>query len=73
VWLACRPTIILPSVRALRVTFEDVTEPEPLALALALTTLGFRGSVIMEDVPREGRQRDQICAILQPRVHVKFS
>jgi hypothetical protein len=72
-WLACRPSIIRPSVQALRVTFRGQEGAKPLALACALTTVDYRGSVVMAGVPRVGRQREEIRAILHPRARVRFS
>jgi hypothetical protein len=74
-WLACRPSIILPSVNQLRVTFGgvDTAEAEPLAVACALTILGYRGSVVMNSDWQKPGVRDQIRALLQPRSHVRFS
>jgi hypothetical protein len=69
-WLACRPSIIVPSVQKLVVSFvsEDTKSAEPLALAGALTSLDFGGSVGLSGVPRKGAQRKRICELLEPRV-----
>jgi hypothetical protein len=68
VWLAYRPTIILPSVRALRVTFGRRPETEPMGVACVLTALEYRGFVM---IVNQG-DKDQIRVILQPRVNVGF-
>jgi hypothetical protein len=68
-WLACRPSIILPSVQVLHVHSQKIGA-EPLALAFGLTSLGYRGSLVMSGVCY--RQRDQVRAILPPQVHVRF-
>jgi hypothetical protein len=71
-WLACQPSIILPSVRALRASVGGVESgAEPLALACALAALGYRGSVVMGSI-WQPELRDQIRALLQPRAHVRF-
>jgi hypothetical protein len=78
-WLACRPSIIRPSVHALRVKFRNSDGrnqdgAEPLAVACALTTLGYRGSVVMAAVGGEVvRHREEVREILRPRAHVRFS
>jgi hypothetical protein len=71
-WLACRPSIILPSLQDLDVQLmvRNQEGAEPLALACALTTLGYRGPVTIMGVPREGRQHEQIRGILQSQVRV---
>jgi hypothetical protein len=71
VWLACRPSIILPSVQALHVTFGGQASIEPLALACALKGLEYRNFVVMTGVAREGGQRDQIRELV-PQCSVRF-
>jgi hypothetical protein len=66
-WLGCRPSIILPSVQDLTIRFKRGSKgTEPLAVAFALTSLGYRGSVVMQDAAQERRQRDQVLRILNP-------
>jgi hypothetical protein len=68
-----RPSLILPSVQHLSVVFTRPTDgAEPLAMAHALTSLGYRGSVVMVQAALDKGQQDQIRAILQPGVSVRF-
>jgi hypothetical protein len=67
-WLGARPSIILPSVQALHMTFDSTAGAEPLALAGALTVLDYRGSVVLKNVSEEGEQWDRIRDILKPRL-----
>jgi hypothetical protein len=68
-WLACRPSIIQPSVQNLYVTFGGVPGPEPLALAGALALLDFRGSVVMKNVFQVGGgQRERVRELLKSRL-----
>jgi hypothetical protein len=55
-WLGGRPSIILPSVQALAVGFTRSASDgaEPLALACALTSLGYRGPVNVLNITRPG-------------------
>jgi hypothetical protein len=75
-WLACRPSIILPSVQRLSVSFKcsnaGAGSAEPLALASALVGLGYRGTVFMSDVPHEGPQCGQIRKLLRALTKVIF-
>jgi hypothetical protein len=72
VWLGRRPSIILPSVRALRVNFFCSRGAEPLSLACGLNILGYEGAVIFEDASDEGGQWSQIRELLQPRANLRF-
>jgi hypothetical protein len=75
VWMACRPSIIRPSVQHLKVCFplyDNYRDEEPLALACALTSLGYRGTVVMKDVLLDAGQDDLIRSILPPQVFVTF-
>jgi hypothetical protein len=67
-WLACRPSILLPSVQALRVTFDSEAGAEPVALACALISLGYRGGVVMKNVAGEEGQRDEVRQLLKARL-----
>jgi hypothetical protein len=70
-WLACRPSIILPSVQTVHVSTDGIGS-ERLALALALLSLGYRGILVMKDPYIKGGMQDHMRAILPPHVHVRF-
>jgi hypothetical protein len=68
-WLAVRPSLVLPSVQALRVTFgRGAGDDEPLALAHALTVLDYRGAASITNSLRGGGQGDHLRAVLKPRL-----
>jgi hypothetical protein len=68
-WLACQPSIILPSVQSLRVLFDGAFDGgEALALALSLTSLRYRGFVVVTNVSCGQGQRDEVRRLLKPLV-----
>jgi hypothetical protein len=77
-WMGFQPSLILPSVQHLTFLFAMPREraviwAEPLFVAHALTSLEYRGSVVMPRAAMHQEQRDQIRAILQPRASVRFA
>jgi hypothetical protein len=72
-WMSCQPSIIRPTLQNLQVFFGTAAGSEPLFTASALMSLGFRGSVTMWRVPKEGGQRDEIRELLKlPPWRVQF-
>jgi hypothetical protein len=66
-WLACEPSIILPSVQKLQVDMRGPTDcAEALALACTLKSLEYRGYVSVTNVPDYRGERDRIRALLKP-------
>jgi hypothetical protein len=72
--LACRPSTTLPSVQKLTVSLygSKAESADPLALATGLKGLGYRGSLTVRGVPREGPQRDQTQELLRALAKVSI-
>jgi hypothetical protein len=68
-WLAARPSVILPSVQDLCVELsgddDDAEHAEMLAMACALTSLGYRGSLVLR-CAYGPEQQEQMLELLEP-------